>query len=114
MTCHVIRHLTTPTWVAVSSSLVTTVDVCRQRYVCVCVYDLFVAYQHILDITLYPKGEWLVCACLDRAVYIIPLISLTHVSSFALSPSLLPSLSLSFLPFLPPSPISHSLTLLHC
>ena len=113
MTCHVIRHLTTPTWVAVSSSLSRQL-MCVGRGMCVCVYDLFVAYQHILDITLYPKGEWLVCACLDRAVYIIPLISLTHVSSFALSPSLLPSLSLSFLPFLPPSPISHSLTLLHC
>ena len=35
--------------------------------------------QHILDIVLDPEGEWLVCACLDGALYLVPVLALMLV-----------------------------------
>ena len=33
--------------------------------------------QHILDMTLDPWGEWLACACLDGALYLLPVLNFT-------------------------------------
>ena len=33
--------------------------------------------QHILDMTLDPLGEWLACACLDGALYLLPILNIT-------------------------------------
>lgn len=33
-------------------------------------------FQHILDMTLDPMGEWLACACLDGALYLLPILNL--------------------------------------
>lgn len=33
--------------------------------------------QHVLDMTLDPLGEWLACACLDGALYLLPVLNFT-------------------------------------
>ena len=35
--------------------------------------------QHILDVTVDPLGQWLACACLDGAVYLVPVMALMLV-----------------------------------